>query len=188
MKLYGSKTSPFVRKVRIALEEIPYEFVSVDLFNPTDRKSFAKITPIMKIPVLKDDDTNIYDSDNILRYLNNKYWKRPYCLKAENHQILIHEANLTSIELFLMERSGISIEDNNLYLETRKSRVRDILAFLEDNHSDFHNWGNKEIALYCFLDWALFRNRLDLADYSNLTGFYRSNQNHPIVKATDPRI
>ena len=71
MKLIGSSTSPFVRKVRIALAEkrIEYEFV---LANPFD--AAARITqwnPLGKVPVLlTDDGAAIYDSSVIVEYLD----------------------------------------------------------------------------------------------------------------------
>jgi glutathione S-transferase len=71
MKLLGTHRSPYVRKVRIVLEEkrIPYDFV---IAPPTDPKSgVSKHNPLGKIPVLVCDDGNsIYDSSVIVEYLD----------------------------------------------------------------------------------------------------------------------
>ncbi len=71
MKLLGTTTSPFVRKVRIALEEkrIPYEFM---VARPSDPSSgISKINPLGKIPVLvRDDGTAVYDSPVIIEYVD----------------------------------------------------------------------------------------------------------------------
>ncbi|NTV71253.1 MAG: glutathione S-transferase [Azonexaceae bacterium] len=72
MKLIGSHTSPFARKVRIVLAEkkIDYEFV---IDSPwTDDSKVPDINPLGKIPVLVlDDHTPLFDSRVIVEYIDN---------------------------------------------------------------------------------------------------------------------
>ena len=72
MKLIGTLTSPYVRKVRIVLAEkkIEYEFV---LDSPwTSESAVPEINPLGKIPVLVlDDETVLFDSRVISEYLDN---------------------------------------------------------------------------------------------------------------------
>ena len=71
MKLIGSHTSPFARKVRIVLAEkkIDYEFV---IDSPwTEDSKVPDINPLGKIPVLVlDDQTPLFDSRVIVEYLD----------------------------------------------------------------------------------------------------------------------
>ncbi len=71
MKLLGSLTSPFVRKVRVVLAEkkIEYEFV---LDSPwVAGNTLSKYNPLGKVPVLVlDDDSTLYDSRVIVEYLD----------------------------------------------------------------------------------------------------------------------
>ncbi len=63
MKLLGSLTSPFVRKIRITLAEksIPFEMVIEDVWSP--QSEIAKRNPLSKVPTLElDDGTVLYDS------------------------------------------------------------------------------------------------------------------------------
>jgi glutathione S-transferase len=72
MKLIGSHTSPFARKVRIVLAEkkIEYEFV-IDSPWLADSK-VPDINPLGKIPVLLlDDETPLFDSRVIVEYIDN---------------------------------------------------------------------------------------------------------------------
>ena len=72
MKLIGSYTSPFVRKVRIVLAEkkIDYEFL-IESPWPADSK-VPDINPLGKIPVLVlDDETPLFDSRVIVEYVDN---------------------------------------------------------------------------------------------------------------------
>ena len=72
MKLIGSHTSPFARKVRIVLAEkkIDYEF---ELDSPwTADSKVPTINPLGKIPVLLlDDGTPLFDSRVIVEYIDN---------------------------------------------------------------------------------------------------------------------
>src|SRR5271167_4977530 len=71
MKLVGSHTSPYVRKVRIVLAEkkIEYEFI-VD--NPWDAANqVSEFNPLGKVPVLlMEDGSPLYDSRVIVEYLD----------------------------------------------------------------------------------------------------------------------
>ena len=71
MKVLGHDGSPFVRKVRIVLEEkrMPYEYVYA---RSADKDSVLHDhNPLSKIPVLvTDDGKDIYDSPVIVEYLD----------------------------------------------------------------------------------------------------------------------
>jgi glutathione S-transferase len=72
MKLIGSHTSPFARKVRIVLAEkkIEYEF---EIDSPWLAASkVPSVNPLGKIPVLLlDDATPLFDSRVIVEYIDN---------------------------------------------------------------------------------------------------------------------
>jgi len=72
MKLIGSLTSPYARKVRIVLAEkkIEYEF---ELDSPwTPETKVPDINPLGKIPVLiLDDSTVLFDSRVIVEYIDS---------------------------------------------------------------------------------------------------------------------
>jgi glutathione S-transferase len=71
MKLLGSRTSPYVRKVRVLVEEkrLPVEFVRE---NPRALDSQAQVlSSLGKVPVLQRDDGRVMiDSPVILDYLD----------------------------------------------------------------------------------------------------------------------
>jgi glutathione S-transferase len=72
MKLIGSHSSPFARKVRVVLAEkrIEYEFVIEIPSDPDSR--VPQYNPLGKIPVLvTDDGTNLFDSRVIVEYLDS---------------------------------------------------------------------------------------------------------------------
>ncbi len=71
MKLIASLTSPYVRKVRIALAEKKIEYALVETPLWPD-PAIAQWTPLGKVPVLVlDDGTALYDSRVIVEYVDS---------------------------------------------------------------------------------------------------------------------
>ena len=72
MKLYGSLTSPYVRKVRVLLKE---KGIACDLIveGPSDPAGHvAALNPLGKVPVLvRDDGDVLFDSPLIVEYLDS---------------------------------------------------------------------------------------------------------------------
>jgi glutathione S-transferase len=71
MKLLGTNTSPYVRKVRLVLLEknIPHTYLIDVPNNPGSQ--VARVNPLGRIPALiLDDETCIYDSSVIAEYID----------------------------------------------------------------------------------------------------------------------
>jgi len=71
MKLIGSLTSPYVRKVRIVMAEkkLDYEFVNEDVWSATT--TIGKSNPLGKVPCLVMEGSEaLYDSRVIVEYLD----------------------------------------------------------------------------------------------------------------------
>jgi glutathione S-transferase len=71
MKLYGTLTSPYVRKSRVLIEEkrLPVEFVIAD--PNTEGSPIVGWNPLGKVPVLEvGPGSYLFDSDIVARYLD----------------------------------------------------------------------------------------------------------------------
>jgi glutathione S-transferase len=72
MKLLASPTSPYARKVRIALAEKKIDYALVEVSPWTAEDAVAALNPLAKIPVLVvEDGLNLYDSRVIVEYLDS---------------------------------------------------------------------------------------------------------------------
>ncbi len=72
MKLVGSRTSPFVRKIRVLLAEkqLPYDFVEENVWSPDSK--VQKYNPLNKVPALVlDEGECLYDSQVIAEYVDS---------------------------------------------------------------------------------------------------------------------
>lgn len=71
MKLIASLTSPYARKVRIALAEKKIEYELVEAAPWAEDTNVPAFNPLGKIPVLVlDDGTSLFDSRVIVEYLD----------------------------------------------------------------------------------------------------------------------
>jgi glutathione S-transferase len=71
MKLIGSDTSPYVRKVRVVMAEkrIDYRYEREDVWSPTT--AIQQSNPLGKVPVLiTEDGAAVFDSRVIVEYLD----------------------------------------------------------------------------------------------------------------------
>ncbi|MFK8048729.1 MAG: glutathione S-transferase family protein [Halioglobus sp.] len=75
--LYGASLSPFVRKVRVvlALKNLQYEYVQSMPWS--NDEELAKVSPLGKIPAMRDGELKISDSKVLSRYLENAYPEIP---------------------------------------------------------------------------------------------------------------
>jgi glutathione S-transferase len=73
LTLLGGSVSPFVRKIRVVLAEkgIDYEQEQINPFGAPP--GWREISPLGKIPVLKDGDRTLADSSVIAAYLEKRF-------------------------------------------------------------------------------------------------------------------
>jgi len=74
--LYQYPTSPFCEKVRRALayKGLDYEIHDVERFAP---EKYAEVTPVGKYPVIDHDGTKVFDSTDIIEYLDEHFPQKP---------------------------------------------------------------------------------------------------------------
>ncbi len=189
MKLLGSKTSPYVRRIRLLLAEHPYEFVDWDIYNK-DRDKLRRRNPALKIPMIEDDDGQIvYDSRVISRYLSARFDHAPLSWDDENRLTLIDAANDSAVILLLSQRSNIDTDADHLFYNLQRERISTSMHALVDEVESgcFEGWHYPSMCLYCMTDWFEFRGINDFAGCSGLLAFRDANRNQPMVEASDPR-
>ena len=189
MKLYGSSTSPYVRRIRIVLASIEHEFLNLNIFSGNDRTFLASRNPSMKVPCLEDGSEIILDSRIIYNYLAEKYKYDSLSWEAENQLTLIDAVNDSLVQLLLLKRSDFDIEQEKFYFNLQSERIESVFSILSKqiNEGKFIGWHYPEICLYSLIDWVLFRELHDMQHYPELLWFHEKHQNKIEVTATDPR-
>lgn len=188
MKLYGSTTSPYVRRLRLLLNDYPHEFIHLNIFESADRNTLIQHNPTRKIPMIVDNGQVIFDSNVIFRYLRDKLDLPAFSWEQENLLTTINSINDSLVELLLCSRSGFDVSEDRLFFNLQRERVDAILVVLENElkKGKFTTWDYLSIALYCLVDWILFRKLADLTPFPKLVEFHQKNKDQPGVVVSAP--
>lgn len=183
--LYGSKTSPFVRRTRILLEGIPYDFKEMDIFN-ADAKLLKEINPVNQIPVLVDGDHKVWDSRQIFNYLNMIHRFQNMDWEDENLLTAIDGAMNSAVSLLLMKRSNMDIYGNEMFIKRQRERIESVLDYLKSylEKSACDEWTIHSISLYCFLDWGTFREIINIDQRPECKKLLAAFKDKEIIKST----
>lgn len=189
--LYGSQTSPFVRRIRILLDQMPYDFKEFNIFETDDSIELNKINPINQVPAFQDGENVIWDSRQIFNYLNALHRYQNMDWNDENRLTAIDGAMNSGVSLLLMKRSGINIGEPYMYVVRLKDKIDSILDYLKPfiEGDAMTNWNFHTISLYCFLDWAQFRGILKLDHRPECQAFMNKYKDLPIIVKTQiPKV
>jgi glutathione S-transferase len=199
MKLIGSRTSPYVRKVRVVLAEkgLAHEFVEESAWN-ADTK-VPNYNPLNKVPALQlDDGESLYDSAVIAEYLDaisgGEYLPKPPAERArvKRDEALgdgIADAGITAF----LERKREASRQDAAWIARQLDKVNAGIASLSRTLGSKPYLGGAQmnlgdIACACGLFWAEFRMpELRWRDqYPNLRAWAERMESRPSFAATKP--
>ena len=198
MRLYGTLTSPFVRRVRVVALELGVELEFVDTTTPDGQAGLATLSPLRKVPVLEVDGAGVLDSHTISALLLERHG--PGDLRSSRASTRWIEDNLihavdgaleSAIRLFyFIKRDGVDIEPIP-YMRTERERLGRTLAWLEDQVrgpwcTAVEEFGLAEVALVTTLEWLQFRGMAQLTTYPNLQAFAAHHAGRPSLASTRP--
>jgi len=197
MKLYGSITSPFVRRVRYLFHELGQQFELVDSLTEAGQSAMREKNPIWKVPCAEIDGLVIWDSHTIIDYLSEKYADNPNGLRKPTGNERWRERNLvtaadgcveSAINVFYLKKDGVAVGDV-AYLVKQRARVESILNWLKSQLMGFYftsdpKIGLSELTLYCILDWLRFREMYPVNDDGVLKAFMDFHGTMPGFVAT----
>lgn len=189
--IYGSKTSPFVRRIRVLLEHTSHDFKEVNIFEGQDAIELNKLNPVNQIPVLVDGENTIWDSRVIFNYLNSIHRFQNMDWQDENILTAIDGALSSGVSLLLMKRSGIPISEPLMYVNRQKERIESVLNYLSSyiQGDGLKEWNFHTISIYCFLDWALFREIISLEHRPECRTFLETHKTKQILIQTQiPKV
>ncbi len=200
--LFGTTTSPFVRRVRVVCLEKGLPFTLVPALTDEGQAALRAVSPVWKVPVVQLDDGGVvYDSRVILDELCHDGWgplRAPPTtpkdrVDEENVVTMIDEAVLSLVRRFYLARDGANLEVP--YLIKERERALAILKHLDATiHGMFATahgvavggFGRSELALVSGLDWLAFRQVFDLSQTPKLEALRAHWQSRPSIAATAP--
>jgi glutathione S-transferase len=189
MKLYGTTTSPFVRRVRVVAAEVGQALELLNTAPDPGQAQLREVSPIRKVPVAVIDGRTIFDSRTIIEYLTlTRGWGE--VVPARDRW---HEQNLLNaidgaldavISLFYLRRDGIAV-DGNVFATRQTERADAIFAWLAPKLST-DSFGLPEISVSCALDWMDFRSAYDTQRAAGLARVREAWSARPSMVATRP--
>jgi glutathione S-transferase len=189
-QLYGSQTSPFVRRLRLLLDPKEYVFVPIDIFAQDARAKFLKISPLLKLPVLEIGGQAIWDSRVIFNQLCARGYHRPLTLGEENFLTAISDVSDSLVQTLLAKRSGVTFPVGTPLEISHRERIENTFGYLDQAAGEgaFAQWNFLGMSLYALLDWVEFRNLAPLDSYRHLKSCLEKNRDRPRIPESDPRL
>ena len=195
--LFGTTTSPYVRRARMVAAELGLAYDLVNTFSPDGQQALRAASPIWKVPTAKligEDgrDEVIYDSHAITEVLLHRYGPGPlspfdpYEVSVRNAIAVIDGALDALINVFYLRRDGVEDSD---YLSTQGQRAESSLAWLDQRAAimgDAADFGLEQIALVSTIDWIRFRETAPIAKFPTLVAASDRWKDRPSVTTTLP--
>ena len=194
MKLYGSLTSPFVRKVRIVAAELGEPLELVDAMTEPGLSQLKAVSPIWKIPVAEVDGRTIYDSRAIVSWLLMTRGYGPLApprdpIASSNLQNAIDSVLESLVPVFYLKRDGLQVE-NLPWAQRQLDRSKAVLDWIGTEYVAGRfgrELGVNEVALICALDWLDLRQMYPTARHEAALGaFRRAHRARPSFSSTSP--
>jgi glutathione S-transferase len=187
LRLLGTTTSPYVRRVRIVAAELGQPIELVDTSAPEGLAELTRTSPIWKVPVAVFGADVVFDSHAIVARLRREAALRadgsledqplrpfdPTDAQQQNLVLAIDGALDALIQWFYLRRNGV--EATTPYLVRQQDRARACLTWLSSElptraetglGDDRLDW--IEVALATALAWMRFRSAYPVDDHPRL--------------------
>ncbi len=193
MQVYGTTTSPFVRRVRIVAAEVGEPIDRLDTATEAGQAALREVSPIRKVPVAIVDGQPLFDSLAIIDHLFAQRGRGPIAKRDERNVLNAIDAALdATIQVFYLRRDGVAI-DGTPYAERQLARADAIFGWLanqlnEDRSGFGPGLGLAEISLVCALDWMEFRKTYPLERARAIEGVRAAWGDRASFVATRPSV
>ncbi len=193
--LYGTKTSPYVRRVRVVAHELELATTLIDTSTPEGQARLGEVTPVWKIPVAEVAGRAIFDSRVITEHLLREHGPGPLRAldtkpETSNLVTVVDGALDALINAFYLAKDGV-LADGSAYMAKQHARARSALTWLEARVAE-GSWstdaglGLPEIALVTALDWMRFREMYPVDEHPGLAAVLETYGPRPSFASTRP--
>jgi len=195
LELFGTVTSPYVRRVRMLCSELGVEYQLVNTADSEGQAALRRVSPAWKVPVVSLEGDIILDSQVITRVLMQRFGPgslAPFDINDLELMklITVTDAALDSlINVFYLGKEGVSRETP--YVDKQYQRAQACLSWLESVVqggfiTPAKSFGIPEVALLTSLDWMRFRDAYPIANHPTLVAFLEAHAARPSVVETQP--
>jgi len=191
MKLFGTTTSPYTRRVRIVAAELGEPIEWVDTAVEAGQAALRELSPIRKVPIAVVDGRTVFDSRLIVDWLietrghgeltpPRDRWHERQLVNA------VDEALGSIIQVFYLRREGLPVEGNP-FAQRQLDRTDAIFSWLAAQLTP-GPFGLAEVSVICALDWMDFRKQWPTERASGLAALRAAWRDRPSVAQTPPHM
>lgn len=194
IRVYGTPTSPYVRRVRVVAHELDLACELVDTASEAGQAELRRRSPIWKIPIAEIAGEVVFDSQNITRVLIQRFGDERRSPLAEDdlaswNVVAVIDGALDSlINAFYLARDGVEQAASG-YVRKQHGRAAAALRWLEDHPEGAHLQVSERLALPALalgtaLAWIRFRSMAPVDDYPRLARAAAALEARPSFAAT----
>jgi glutathione S-transferase len=192
IRLFGTLTSPYVRRVRIVAHELAIPCELVDTSTPTGTRELLASSPIWKVPAANIDGELVFDSHVITELLlvrhdpNERLRPLPVDDLAQRNMITVIDGALDAlINVLYLTRDGVDAQVP--YVRKQKERAASAMEWIEQRLEPVgERLGLPEIALATALGWMRFRAMYPIEQHAVLVRWFEDIDARPSFAATRP--
>ncbi len=195
MKLYGTTTSPFVRRVRVVAAEVGEPVDRIDTATDAGQAALREVSPVRKVPVAIVDGRTLFDSRAIIAWLTQaRGWGELAAPRDTWRELNLVNAIDAAIEsmvtLFYLRRDGIAI-DGTVTAQRQLDRTDAIFQWLgrqlaPHGRGFSDGLGLAEISLIAALDWMDFRKTYPTERAAGVESVRAAWRDRPSLASTRP--
>jgi glutathione S-transferase len=204
VKLYGTTTSPYTRKIRILARAAGLEATLVDTRTPEGADALARVAPVGKVPTVElEEEPRPAGAEDAPRVLPDSgliaawLWTRHApALRAagfdlspddwaDRERLIVVEGALdAAINRFYLLRDGLPDQG---YVTRQAQRIDTTLTALDARMPAFARpLSASALSLGCALDWMTFRQMADVSRYPRLATFRAAWHASGVGAGTEP--
>jgi glutathione S-transferase len=196
IRLYGSVTSPYVRRVRIVAAELGLAYELRETASAEGQARLRERTPIWKVPTAEIDGQLVFDSHAITELLLVRAQSSVLPPLATDDVAARNAINVADgaldglINAFNLAKDGIT-PDKASYVKKQHERAESSLRWLEQEipaswTDDKRQLGLAEVVLGSSLAWMRFRDAYPVARHPRLLQVLETLERRPSFVSTRP--
>lgn len=196
MRLLGTTTSPYVRRVRAVALELGVPFELVDTFTDAGQAELRALNPLWKVPAVELEGRAIFDSRVITEHMLREHGPGPLAavdesdVDARNMVTVIDGALDALINTFYLQRDGVTAAQAS-YVSKQHERAAAALGWVEARVDGgwltrARAFGLPELALVTTLEWMRFRDTYPVERHPGLVRCMEQHAGRASLVATRP--
>ncbi len=197
LRIFGTETSPYVRRVRIVAEELGLPCSLVSTVSDEGQAELRENSPLWKVPAARVDGALVLDSRVITEVLLSRCPEaelaRPLTLAERNAITVIDGAVDSLINCLYLGRDGIG-PSQAPYLQKQRGRAKSAIHWIEEQlHdgwlSETRSFGLPELALATGAAWMRYRNAYAIDEHPGIIACLdRCLRRESFAKTTPPAL